>query len=160
MLNVLRMVGSAAPDFTLPSSSGDDVTLSSFRGRDNVVLIFYPKDETPGCTKQLCTARDDRAAFAAAGAVVFGINGDSATSHAAFIAKHGLTMPLLIDRGLVVAKSYDAVIGLGPVKFANRTVVGIDRTGTIVFYQRGAPLTATIVAAFTAPATVPGSTLQ
>jgi peroxiredoxin Q/BCP len=141
-------VGSLAPDFTLRSSDGHDVTLSSFRERDNVVLIFYPKDQTPGCTKQLCTARDDRAAFTAAGAVVFGVNGDDEASHRRFIAKYGLPMPLLIDRGLAVAKSYDAVLGFGPVTFVNRTVVGIDRRGRVAYYERGMPATAKILAAF------------
>jgi peroxiredoxin Q/BCP len=145
-------VGSSAPDFTLRSSAGSDVTLSSFRDRSNVVLIFYPKDQTPGCTKQLCTARDDRDAFAAAGAVVFGVNGDDEASHQRFIAKYGLPMPLLIDRGLVVAKAYDAVLGFGPVRFVNRTVAGIDRAGRIAFYERGMPATARIVQALTEPA--------
>jgi peroxiredoxin Q/BCP len=144
-------IGSAAPDFTLASSDGTEVALSSFRGRENVVLIFYPKDQTPGCTKQLCTARDESAAFGEAGAVVFGVNGDDAASHARFIAKHGLTMPLLVDRGLAVAKAYDAVIGFGPLKIVNRTVVGIDREGRIAFYQRGTPSTAATLAPFIAP---------
>jgi peroxiredoxin Q/BCP len=141
-------LGSAAPDFSLPASDGGEVSLASFRDRSNVVLIFYPKDQTPGCTKQLCTARDDRDAFAAAGAVVFGVNGDDAASHRRFVARHGLTMPLLVDRGLAVAKSYDAVIGFGPVQFVNRTVVGIDRQGRIAYYERGMPATASILAAF------------
>jgi peroxiredoxin Q/BCP len=140
-------IGTPAPDFTLRSSGGNPVTLSSFRGRENVVLIFYPKDQTPGCTKQLCTARDDRAAFEAAGAAVFGLNGDDAASHERFIAKYGLTMPLLIDPGLATAKNYDAVMGIGPLKIVNRTVVGIDRSGKVAFYQRGAPATETILAA-------------
>lgn len=141
-------VGTAAPDFTLPASAGSEVTLSAFRGNSDVVLIFYPKDQTPGCTKQLCSARDDGAAFASAGAVVFGINGDSAESHARFIAKHGLTMPLLTDRGLNVARRYDAVLGIGPVSFVNRTVVGIGRDGRVAFYKRGMPATAAILASF------------
>lgn len=141
--------GSEAPDFTLPSSAGGDVALAAFRGNANVVLIFYPKDQTPGCTKQLCTARDDAAAFAAAGVAVFGINGDSLDSHARFIAKHGLNMPLLVDTGLAVAKSYDAVLGLGPVRFVNRTVVAIDKQGRIAFYERGMPATPAILAALT-----------
>jgi peroxiredoxin Q/BCP len=141
-------VGSVAPDFTLPSSNGGEVWLAAFRGKANVVLIFYPKDQTPGCTKQLCTARDDIAAFEAAGAVVFGVNGESADSHARFIAKHGLTMPLLIDRGLEVAKCYDAVLGFGPVKFINRTVAGIGRDGRVAFYERGMPATSAILASF------------
>jgi peroxiredoxin Q/BCP len=141
-------VGSEAPDFTLPSSDGSDVTLSSFRGIANVVLIFYPKDQTSGCTKQLCAARDDSAAFAAAGTKVFGVNRDSADSHERFIAKHGLTKPLLTDRGLGVAKGYGAVIGFGPVRFVNRTVVGIGRDGRIAFYERGMPATSAILSSF------------
>jgi len=141
-------IGDAAPDFTLRSSDGSEIALASFRGRENVVLIFYPKDQTPGCTKQLCTARDDAAAFAAAGAAVFGINGDNAASHERFIAKHGLTMPLLVDPGLATAKRYDAVMGFGPLQIVNRTVVGIDVHGHIAFYERGMPATDTILAAF------------
>jgi peroxiredoxin Q/BCP len=142
-------IGAGAPDFTLRSSAGIEVALSSFRDRENVVLIFYPKDQTPGCTKQLCTARDDREAFAAAGTAVFGINGDNGASHERFIAKYELNMPLLIDPGLATAKQYDAVMGFGPLKIVNRTVVGIDRRGKIAFYERGMPATATILAAFT-----------
>jgi peroxiredoxin Q/BCP len=143
-------VGAAAPDFALRSSDGIDVVLSSFREHENVVLIFYPKDQTPGCTKQLCTARDDRDAFAAAGTAVFGINGDGAASHERFIAKYELSTPLLVDPGLTTAKHYDAVIGFGPLKIVNRTVVGIDRSGKIAFYERGMPATERILAAFQA----------
>jgi peroxiredoxin Q/BCP len=142
--------GDPAPDFTLPASDGGSVTLSSFRGTANVVLIFYPKDQTPGCTKQLCTARDDASAYADAGARVFGVNGDDAASHERFVAKHGLTMPLLVDRGLTVAKAYDAVIGVGPLRIVNRTVVGIAKDGTIAFYRRGMPATTEILAALPA----------
>jgi peroxiredoxin Q/BCP len=85
------------------------------------------------------------------GAAVFGVNGDGAASHERFIAKYGLTMPLLIDPGLSVAKAYDAVAGFGPIKIVNRTVVGIDRVGRIAFYQRGMPDTATILAALVSP---------
>jgi peroxiredoxin Q/BCP len=143
-------VGDPAPDFTLAAADGTTVALRDFRGTANVVLIFYPKDQTPGCTAQLCAARDDAAEYVAAGARVFGVNGDDAASHARFIAKHGLTMPLLIDPGLAVAKAYDAVIGIGPLKIVNRTVVGIDRDGTIAFYRRGTPKTADILAALPA----------
>ncbi len=143
-------IGDEAPAFTLRSQSGAEVSLASFRGQSNVVLIFYPKDQTPGCTKQLCAARDDGAAYAEAGAAVFGINGDDAASHERFIAKHQLTMPLLIDPGLAVAKTYDAVMGIGPLKIVNRTVVGIDRGGQVAFYERGIPSTERILGAFTA----------
>jgi peroxiredoxin Q/BCP len=144
--------GDVAPEFTLQTSDGREVALSAFRDRSHVVLIFYPKDQTPGCTKQLCTARDDRAAYDAAGVAVFGVNGDDAESHRRFIAKHGLTMPLLVDPGLTVAKRYDAVLGLGPLKIVNRTVVGIDRSGRIAFYERGMPATESVLAALAPPA--------
>jgi peroxiredoxin Q/BCP len=141
-------IGDPAPDFTLRASDGSDVHLAAFRERANVVLIFYPKDQTPGCTKQLCTARDDAAAYAAAGALVFGINADDAASHQRFVAKFGLTMPLLTDPGFAVAKAYDAVVGIGPLKIVNRTVVGIDRAGRVAFYERGMPATDKVLAAF------------
>ena len=86
------------------------------------------------------------------GAAVFGVNGDDAASHARFIAKFGLTMPLLTDPGLAVAKAYDAVLGLGPLKIVNRTVVGIDRAGRVAFYERGMPATAKVLAALASPA--------
>jgi peroxiredoxin Q/BCP len=145
-------IGDSAPTFSLRASDGTDIALATFRERANVVLIFYPKDQTPGCTKQLCTARDDRAAYENAGAAVFGVNGDDAASHARFIAKFGLTMPLLTDPGLAVAKAYDAVLGLGPLKIVNRTVVGIDRAGRVAFYERGMPATAKVLAALASPA--------
>ena len=145
-------VGDRAPDFTLPAQTGETIALDAVRAASNVVLIFYPKDQTPGCTKQLCAARDDTAAYDAAGVRVFGINGDTVASHERFVAKHGLTMPLLVDRGLTVAQAYDAVLALGPLKVVNRTVVAIDRTGTIVFYERGIPATTAILAAFRPPA--------
>jgi peroxiredoxin Q/BCP len=141
-------LGVEAPEFTLVSSEGREVALSAFRDRENVVLIFYPKDQTPGCTAQLCRARDDRDAFAAAGAVAFGINGDDAASHKRFIEKFALTMPLLTDPGLAVAKQYDAVMGIGPLKIVKRTVVGIGRNGRVAFYERGMPDTKTILAPF------------
>jgi peroxiredoxin Q/BCP len=143
-------VGDPAPDFTLTASDGRTVALASFRGHAPVVLIFYPKDQTPGCTAQLCAARDESAAYAAAGVAVFGVNGDSAASHDKFIAKYQLATPLLVDPGLTVAKAYDAVIGIGPLKIVNRTVVGIDREGNIAFYRRGTPLARDILAALAA----------
>jgi peroxiredoxin Q/BCP len=145
-------IGDPAPTFSLRASDGNDVALAAFRDRANVVLIFYPKDQTPGCTKQLCTARDDRAEYEAAGAVVFGVNADGAASHARFIAKYGLTMPLLTDPGFAVAKAYGAVLGVGPLKLVKRTVVGIDRAGRVAFYERGMPATAKVLAALASPA--------
>jgi peroxiredoxin len=96
-------VGETAPDFTLSSESGAVVSLAAARARGPVVLIFYPMDQTPGCTAQLCAARDDVERYTAAGVSVFGVNGGKATSHKKFVEKHGLTMPLLVDDGLARA---------------------------------------------------------
>ncbi len=143
-------VGDTAPDFTLMNEQGQPIHLTDFRGKNSVVLIFYPGDQTPGCTKQLCAARDDTSQYQAVGAVVYGVNPGSSGSHQKFIQKHSLTTPLLVDEGLKVAALYDAVMGLGPLKIVNRTVVGIDKTGKISFYQRGMPNTTQILAAVAA----------
>ena len=92
--------------------------------------------------------RDDAQRYASSGVMVFGINGGSAESHERFARRHQLTVPLLVDEGLAVARRYDAVLALGPIKLVKRTVVGIDRLGSIVFYQRGIPTTDEILAAF------------
>lgn len=140
-------IGSAAPDFSLESHDGTTVALADFRGKQAVVLIFYPGDLTPGCTKQLCIARDDAPQYAAAGVAVFGVNSAGADSHQKFVAKHGLTTPLLIDRGFVASAAYGSLIKLGPIKITNRTVVGIDASGRIAYYKRGMPPTSEILAA-------------
>lgn len=140
-------VGDRAPDFTLATEAGESVSLAQALERGPVVLIFYPMDNTPGCTAQLCAARDERAAYAAAGANLYGINNGNARSHAAFKAKHGFAAPLLVDTGLVVAAAYGCALGFGPLKFINRTVVGIVPDGTIAFYKRGTPATTEILAA-------------
>ncbi len=99
--------GKAAPDFELGDDRGERVSLSSLRGRP-VVLYFYPKDDTPGCTKQACGLRDVYDAFRERGAVVLGISPDDAESHEAFRAKYELPFTLLSDPGHEVAESYGA----------------------------------------------------
>jgi thioredoxin-dependent peroxiredoxin len=99
--------GEQAPDFTLPADSGEPVTLSSLRGKP-VVLYFYPKDETPGCTTQACGIRDAYGEFERAGAVVLGVSPDSAASHVKFKAHHELPFTLLADTDKEVAKAYGA----------------------------------------------------
>ncbi|MGZ2257640.1 peroxiredoxin [Roseobacter sp. A03A-229] len=89
-------ISNPAPDFTLPSTDGDDVTLSGLKGSP-VVLFFYPRDNTPGCTKESVGFSESKAAFEAAGAKVFGISKDSMASHDKFVAKKELTVPLLSD---------------------------------------------------------------
>jgi peroxiredoxin Q/BCP len=142
-------VGDAAPDFKLTAHDGSVVELSAFRGKQPVVLIFYPMDQTPGCTAQLCAARDDANRYAEAGVAVFGVNGASAASHGRFVAKHRLATPLLVDEGLRVAGAYGAAAGFGPLRMIKRTVVGIGVDGTVILYRRGMPSTAEILAALT-----------
>jgi peroxiredoxin Q/BCP len=139
-------IGDRAPAFSLASSDGTTVSLEAELAKGPVVLIFYPMDNTPGCTAQLCSARNDAARYASAGVGVFGVNNGGAASHARFREKHGLIAPLLVDAGLATAKAYDAVMGIGPLKVINRTVVGIAQDGTVAFYKRGTPSTDEILA--------------
>jgi peroxiredoxin Q/BCP len=140
-------VGDAAPAFSLVTEAGDTVTLTEALADGPVVLIFYPMDQTPGCTAQLCAVRDDAARYADAGVTVFGVNGGDANSHQKFVARYNLTAPLLVDKGLATAAAYDATINLGVIRIVNRTVVGIGRDGKIAFYKRGSPSTDEILSA-------------
>ncbi|MBY6081496.1 peroxiredoxin [Ruegeria arenilitoris] len=98
-------VADIAPDFTLPRDGGGTVTLSDLRGRP-VVLFFYPRDDTPGCTKESIGFSEQLQSFADAGAQVFGISRDSVAKHDKFVAKHGLTTPLLSDEGSTVCEDF------------------------------------------------------
>jgi len=98
-------VGDVAPDFRLPSTRGKDVTLKEFRGKD-VILYFYPKDDTPGCTKEACSFRDHESDMSKRHAVVFGVSTDSLESHEKFKSKYSLNFPLLSDQTADVAKMY------------------------------------------------------
>ena len=97
--------GKPAPTFTLPSDSGEDVSLESLRG-EPVVLYFYPKDDTPGCTAQACGIRDQWGEFDERGAVVLGVSPDSETSHVKFKEKYGLPFTLLADEDHAVSEAY------------------------------------------------------
>ncbi|MGB3532943.1 MAG: peroxiredoxin [Microcoleaceae cyanobacterium] len=99
-------VGDIAPDFMLPSQTGDLVSLSDFRGKKAVVLYFYPKDDTPGCTKEACAFRDRYEVFTEAGAEVMGVSGDSSESHQQFATKYNLPFILLSDNGNDLRKRY------------------------------------------------------
>jgi peroxiredoxin Q/BCP len=122
-------VGDQAPDFTLPSQAGEPVRLSDRFGERVVVLYFYPRDNTPGCTAEACAFRDSHEVFAEAGAEVIGVSSDSADRHLAFAGKHDLPFTLLSDAGGRVRKSYGvpAVLGLLP----GRVTYVIDRQGTV-----------------------------
>jgi peroxiredoxin Q/BCP len=122
-------VGSKAPDFTLPSQSGAPVRLQDRVGERVIVLYFYPRDDTRGCTAEACAFRDSYEVFADAGADVIGISSDSVDRHAAFAGKHQLPFTLLSDQGGRVRKRYGvpAVLGVLP----GRVTYVIDRQGTV-----------------------------
>ena len=98
-------VGQPAPDFTLPDQNGGDVTLSGFRGKP-VVLYFYPKDDTPGCTKEACAFRDARSEYEKLGAKVIGVSPDSVKAHLKFVDKYELPFTLVADTEKGVCQSY------------------------------------------------------
>jgi thioredoxin-dependent peroxiredoxin len=120
--------GSRAPDFTLTSDSGERVRLSQFRGRP-VVLYFYSRDGSPGCTKQACGIRDSYDAFEERDAVVLGISTDDESSHLKFKQKHGLPFTLLADPDHEVAERYGV---WGERKFAGNTYMGVERTTFLI----------------------------
>ena len=122
-------VGDKAPDFTLPSQSGEQVRLSDRLGERIVVLYFYPKDETVGCTKEACAFRDSYEVFAEAGAEVIGVSSDSVDKHAAFAGHHELPFTLLSDKGGAVRKSYGVPAALGVIP--GRVTYVIDRAGNV-----------------------------
>ncbi len=132
-------VGDPAPDFELPDAAGRPVKLSDWRGQKAVVLYFYPKDDTPGCTKEACTFRDSYEDFQEAGAEVIGVSSDSGASHQAFAKKHRLPFTLLSDASGALRKKYGvpATLGLLP----GRVTFVIDREGIVrhVFSSQLAP---------------------
>lgn len=125
---VTLQAGDRAPAFTLPDQDGQTHRLADYRGR-TVVLYFYPKDETPGCTQQACSFRDHHAEIAATGAVVLGVSTDDAASHRAFRDHHDLPFPLLVDRGAKVATRYGA---WGEQVRYGRTSVGMTRATFVI----------------------------
>lgn len=125
-------VGDRAPEFTLPGTGGRDYSLSDFEGRP-VVLVFYPGDDTPVCTKQLNSYNDELAQFQALDAEVVGIAAQSVDSHEQFAVKHGFEFPLLADTDKAVAGAYGT---LGPIGFPRRSVFIIDRDGVIRYAHR------------------------
>ena len=124
--------GDLAPDFTLESDQGETVSLSDFRGR-KVVLYFYPKDDTAGCTKEACSFRDSHEQFLAKGAVVIGVSPDGAASHQKFRAKFSLPFYLLSDPEHTVLEAYGA---WGEKKMYGKTYMGVLRS-TFVIDEEG-----------------------
>jgi len=120
--------GDPAPDFTLASDADGDITLSSLRGR-KVILYFYPKDNTPGCTVQACDFRDRAAVLADSDAVVLGVSKDSLASHGKFRSKFDLNFPLLSDPDLTVHTQYGAY---GEKTMYGKKVMGVIRTTVVI----------------------------
>jgi len=120
--------GDLAPDFTLTSDSGEAVTLSSLRGSP-IILYFYPKDDTPGCTAQACGIRDAYGEFERAGAVVLGVSPDDEGSHVKFREKYDLPFTLLADTDHAVAEEYGA---WGEKKYAGKSYVGVLRSTFVI----------------------------
>lgn len=121
-------VGKKAPAFTAKDSTGAKVSLSSLAGK-YVVLYFYPRDATPGCTVEACAFRDEDAALRARGAVVLGVSPDSAESHQRFVAKHGLPFQLLVDEDHALAEKYGA---WGEKNMYGKKSMGIIRSTVLI----------------------------
>jgi peroxiredoxin Q/BCP len=124
----LPKIGAQAPDFTLPDQDGTPTTLSAQRGHA-VVLYFYPKDDTPGCTKEACSFRDAFAELEQAGAVILGVSPDSPTAHTKFRAKYDLPFTLLADEDHKICQRYGV---WGPKKFRGREYMGVLRTTFLI----------------------------
>jgi peroxiredoxin Q/BCP len=122
-------VGDKAPDFKLPSQMGDKVTLSEYLGKKNVVLYFYPKDETRGCTREACEFRDRYDVFTGLGAEVLGVSSDTLESHKSFATHHGLPFLLLSDEGGKVRKLYGVPSSMGIIP--GRVTYILDKKGFV-----------------------------
>lgn len=122
--------GQQAPDFRLQDQYGQIHTLADFKGKW-LALYFYPRDDTPGCTRQACAFRDDLGKIKALGAEVIGVSVDTVESHTGFASKFGLSFPLLADDTAETAARYHSLINLGIVKFARRNTFLIDPAGRI-----------------------------
>lgn len=129
--------GQEAPQFSLPCYPSGTVSLSEFRGKKNVILAFYPKDDTPGCTKEMCAFSDDLKHFEAADTVVFGISCDNAGAHEKFASKYNLKQQLLVDDQAQAGRAYGAVTEGRAT--ASRMLFVIDKNGIIKHIHEGMP---------------------
>lgn len=125
-------MGDVAPSFALPADNGTTVSLADHRGHA-VVLVFYPGDDSPVCTRQLNSYNDELAQFDALDAKIIGISAQSVESHQAFVGRHGFKFPLLADTDKTVAGAYGT---LGPLGFPRRSVFIIDREGVVRYAHR------------------------
>lgn len=125
-------VGDIAPDFTLPGTGGKSYSLSAYRGQP-VVIVFYPGDDSPVCTKQLNSYNNELSAFEGVGAQVLAISAQDMASHESFASKYGFKFPLLADTDKTVANAYGTV---GPLGFPRRSVFVLDAQGVIRYAHR------------------------
>lgn len=121
-------IGDKAPNFTLPDKDGKEISLSNYRGK-KLILYFYPKDNTPGCTKQACNFRDNYPQITEKGAEVIGISKDGENSHKSFVEKHQLPFVLLSDKDMEVIKMYDV---WKEKKMFGKTSMGVVRTTFLI----------------------------
>lgn len=131
----LLEVGSEAPVFEATTTDGGRIALPDFRGKKAVLLMFYPKDDTPGCTRQMCTARDEGKEYEDAGVRRFGVNPGSIDSHRRFADKYELDFPLIVDQDGEIAQAYRVLKDTGGVA---RATYLIDRDGRIAYAAAGA----------------------
>jgi peroxiredoxin Q/BCP len=134
MAEGLLPVGSEAPVWTAETTDGERITLPDFHGKQSVLLMFYPADDTPGCTRQMCLARDEGARYAAAGVARFGVNPGTLNSHVKFRDKYTLDFPLIVDRNADIASAYGVLRENGGVSRATY-LIGTD--GRIAYAQPG-----------------------
>ncbi len=120
--------GDLAPDFSLPDAQGNTISLTDLRGK-RVVLYFYPRDNTPGCTKEACSFRDSYSEFEGQDIVVLGVSTDNAKAHEKFATKYQLPFPLLVDEGGEVATAYESY---GLKKFMGKEYMGISRNTFVI----------------------------
>ncbi len=144
--NHLIPIGQQAPDFTAPLSDGSSLTLSALRGDKRVVLVFYPGDNTPVCTSQLCALRDTWNEFQARDTAVYGVNPAGAERHAGFAARHSFPFPLIVDVGGKIAAAYGCRMLFGLIR---RTVYVVDRQGRVAYTERGNPSPSEVLRALT-----------
>jgi len=135
MSDQLLPVGAEAPNFEAQTTDGGRVSLAQFRGSKSVLLMFYPKDDTPGCTRQMCAARDEGARYETAGVRRFGVNPGGVESHRKFADKYMLDFPLLVDQDAEIASAYGVLKENGGVA---RATYLIDREGKIAYAAPGA----------------------
>ena len=126
----MLQVGQPAPPFSLPDASMEMMSLASFRGKKHVVLYFYPRDNTPGCTKEACSFRDHAGEIEQAGAAIVGVSMDSQDAHRKYIADFSLNFPLVSDRDATICKAY-GVARLGGWFPPKRVTFVIDREGVV-----------------------------